>query len=99
MIWSPGASRDLEEICAFIARDSEKYARIVAQRLIDAVTSAAAHPDSGSIVPEYDRADLRERLVYSYRLVYRVYDRSIEVVTILHAARLLPGDLTEPDRS
>ena len=37
VIWSPHAVRNIEEICNFIALDSEKYAYIFAQRIIAAV--------------------------------------------------------------
>ncbi|MGQ0636785.1 MAG: type II toxin-antitoxin system RelE/ParE family toxin [Planctomycetaceae bacterium] len=95
LIWSPRALRDLEEICEFIARDSEKYARVIAGRVVEIVERLPTHPRAGSIVPEYDRDDLRERILYSYRIVYRLRDDAIEVVSIVHGARMLPGDLGE----
>jgi plasmid stabilization system protein ParE len=44
------------------------------------------------MVPEYGREEIRERLVYDYRLIVRVRtdDGVLEVVRIFHGARLLP---------
>jgi plasmid stabilization system protein ParE len=46
----------------------------------------------GSMVPEYGREELRERLLHSYRIIVRVKtkQRVLEVVRIFHGARLLP---------
>ena len=35
LIWSPKAADDLEEICEYIARDSEHYARVFARHVIE----------------------------------------------------------------
>ncbi len=90
LIWSPRAAADLEEICEYIARDSEYYARFFAQKLITQVETIAEFPGAGRIVPEYQRDDLREQLFQNYRLVYRVRPEAVEVVAIVHGARLLP---------
>jgi plasmid stabilization system protein ParE len=46
----------------------------------------------GSMVPEYGREEIRERLLHSYRIIVRVRrkQRALEVVRIFHGARLLP---------
>lgn len=89
VIWSPRAIRDLDEICSYIARDSERYAQAFAQRLVEIVETIPDHPAAGSIVPEYDIPELRERFLHSYRIIYRIRGKSIELVTICHGARLL----------
>lgn len=95
IIWSPRAADDLQEICEFIERDSKQYASIVAQRIIDAVERIGNMPESGSIVPEYDRRDLRECFVHHYRIIYRLRADAIEIVMIRHGARRLPHDIIE----
>lgn len=90
VIWSPRAVADLDAICEFIARDSDYYARLVGQRILEAVERIPDFPEAGSIVPEYNDERIRERLVYSYRLIYRLKEDVVELVTIFHAARLLP---------
>lgn len=89
LIWSPRALKDLNDICEYIARDSEKYARVFAERAVEAAEASREYPDAGSIVPEHDRKDLRERLVYNYRVIYRFTNELVELVTICHGARTL----------
>jgi len=91
--WSRQAADDLEEACQYIARDSEQYARLFAQRVMAILKSMARESLPGSAVPEYGREDIRERLLHSYRLIVRVRKRQrvLEVVRIFHGARLLPS--------
>ena len=93
LIWSPRAFRDLEEICEYIARDSDRYACVVAEGVISVIESIPANPLWGPVVPEYHREDLRERHFQSYRIVYRTSPDRVEIVTIVHAARTLPPSM------
>ncbi|HEY2412910.1 MAG TPA: type II toxin-antitoxin system RelE/ParE family toxin [Pirellulaceae bacterium] len=90
--WSPQAADDLEEICRYIARDSEQYARLFAQSAMRILKSMSRERLPGSMVPEYRVEEIRERLLHSYRIVVRVREGSgvLEVVRIIHGARLLP---------
>ncbi len=90
LIWSPRAVNDLEAACEYIARDSEKYAYLFAERIVALVETIPRNPLLGAVVAEYDREDLRERLFQNYRIVYRVFEGGVELATITHAARLLP---------
>ncbi len=90
LIWSPGAARDLEEICEYIEKDSEYYARVFAQQVVALIETIPDFPNAGRIVPEYQRSDLRERIFQNYRIVYRIKPDSIEIAAIVHGARLLP---------
>jgi len=96
LIWSPSASRDLADICACIGRDSEYYARLFAQRVVAATEALVQFPEAGRMVPEFGRRDLRELLFQKYRIVYRVKPNEVQIVTVVHGARLLP-DIEEPE--
>ena len=89
IIWSPNASDDLESICEFIAIDSEYYARLFAKGVIKAIERLMVFPESGRIVPEYNLRNIREIIYQNYRIVYRVKSEIVEIVTIVHGARLL----------
>ena len=89
IIWSPKAADNLEEICNFIGEDSEYYARIFAQKIIAEVESIPDFPKAGRIVPEYQQDNLREKIFQNYRIVYRIIPDTIEIVAIVHGARLL----------
>ncbi len=90
LIWSPEAIRDLDNICEYIARNSEHYARAFAEHVTALAESIPDQPLLGAVVPEYDREDLRERLYQNYRIVYRLRGEDVEIVTITHGARRLP---------
>jgi hypothetical protein len=51
--WSLQAAEDLDEACRYIARDSEQYARLFAQRVMLLLKSMAKEKLPGSMVPEY----------------------------------------------
>ena len=90
LVWSPSALASLAEICEYIGRDSEHYAKLFAQRIFSAAEMLALFPESGRVVPEYDRHDLRELLFQNYRIVYRVRANQVQIAAVVHGARLLP---------
>ena len=51
------------------------------------------HPHSGRTVPTYDDPNLRELIVYPYRLIYRVLPDRIDVIAVFHGAQQLPDSL------
>ena len=92
LIWSPCAAQDLEKICRYISTDSSHYARLFAQRINSLIEDIPYFPHAGREVPEYRRKDIRERFFQNYRIVYRIKPQLIEVVAIVHGARLLHED-------
>ena len=88
--WTPQAVEDLEAIHAYVARDSTHYATLLVERLFTAVDRLATFPESGRIVPEFQRPDLREVILGSYRIVYRLRDDHAVILTVFHGARLFP---------
>ena len=87
--WSPEAEEDLESIAQYIARDSAFYARSVVTRILETTRIIPEQPFAGRFVPEIARENIRERFVYSYRLVYKIADDCILIVAIIHGKRLL----------
>jgi plasmid stabilization system protein ParE len=43
----------------------------------------------GRVVPEIGQKNIRERFVYSYRVIYRIELELILVVAVIHGSRLL----------
>jgi plasmid stabilization system protein ParE len=91
LIWSARAVADLDAACEYIARDSARYAYLFAQRIVAKIETIPQHPRLGAVVPEYGREDLRERLFQNYRIIYRIRGDAVEIVAVIHAARLLPS--------
>ena len=92
---TPQAADDLETITDFIAADSPHYASLFAMDVLSAVERLTDFPRSGRIVPEVNDPDVREIILGSYRIVYRVRGELVELLTIYHGARLL--DPSEPE--
>ncbi|MGZ0168551.1 MAG: type II toxin-antitoxin system RelE/ParE family toxin [Planctomycetales bacterium] len=89
LIWSDAATDDLESTAAYISRDSPAYAASFVRRVLAAAKSVQHMPESGGIVPEFDRQDLREVLVGNYRIVYSLGLSEVRIVAIVHGAREL----------
>jgi len=92
--WSPEATEDLELIAEYIARDSEFYARAVVAEILSVSRNIREFPLIGRAVPEIGDESIRERFIYSYRLVYRIEHERILIVAVIHGKRLLEN-LTE----
>jgi addiction module RelE/StbE family toxin len=95
VVWTQRAQKDLESIGDFIARDNPSAAASWIERLMQRVVDAAIVPDAGRLVPELGRSDVREVFVRSYRIVYRVEDHRLVVLTVFEGHRqmgTLPDD-------
>lgn len=90
VVWTRPARDDLREIRAYIAQDSERYARVVVGRLVASVRRLREYPLSGRVVPELARPTIREVIEGAYRIVYRVTPDAIEIVAVVHSARRFP---------
>ncbi len=91
--WSPRAASSFEEICSYIARDSEVYATLFAKKINETIKSIPQFPESGRIVPEYGDENIREKIYEKYRIIYRIKEEVIEIVAICHGSKLLDNIL------
>lgn len=87
--WSPRAASNLEDICTYIAKDSEYYASLFAKKIFSIIKDIPQFPKAGRIVPEYKNENIREKIYDNYRIVYRITGEFIEIVAICHGARQL----------
>ena len=91
--WTRPAVADVLQIRDYIATDSPRYARIVAERLFASVVRLTKYPLSGRVVPELNDPSLREVVDAPYRIVYRVGTEALEILTVVHAALRFPADV------
>ena len=85
--WTERASKDAIGIFDYIADQSLTYAESVYERILARPLQLERFPESGSIVPEYSRPDIRELFVYSFRIIYRVENHEIRILTVIHGSR------------
>jgi addiction module RelE/StbE family toxin len=90
IIWSPQSLGDLEGIRAYVAQDSPRYAELVVQRIVATVERLEDFPESGRVVPELDRPEIREVITRPYRVVYRYRGESVEIATVFRSSRQIP---------
>lgn len=93
LVWTARALRDLRDIDAYIAADDPAAAARWVERLLAAAERAARFPHSGHVVREKGREDLRQILVRSYRIVYLVREKQVDVLTVFEGHHLLPDDV------
>lgn len=89
VVWSPEALADVEAIAGYIARDSAVYARAVVEKILETARQVGEFPFLGRMVPEVAQDTIRERFVYSYRLIYRIRNNTITIAAVIHGRRLL----------
>ncbi len=88
--WTQPAKRDLKKIHDYIAEDSKYYAKKVVQNIVSRSESLNDLPETGRIVPELSEPNIRELIIYSYRLIYEIKEKKIEILTIVHGKRDFP---------
>jgi plasmid stabilization system protein ParE len=54
------------------------------------VERLGAFPESGRVVPELDKPEIREVIVRPYRIVYRRRPGLVEIATVFRSSRQLP---------
>ncbi|MEK7748086.1 MAG: type II toxin-antitoxin system RelE/ParE family toxin [Nitrospirota bacterium] len=84
VIWSIPAKQDLRKIYDYIATDSKYYAIKVSQEFIEKSEALADFPKVGRMVPEISHPNIRELILYSYRLIYEISANRIEILAIIH---------------
>jgi toxin ParE1/3/4 len=87
--WSPEAIEDIEGIASYIGRDSSWYAKAVASKIVETAETIPDFPEIGRIVPEIGNPSIRERFVYSYRIIYRIETQQVLIAAVIHGRRLL----------
>ncbi|KAF0217715.1 MAG: plasmid stabilization system [Geobacteraceae bacterium] len=91
--WTNEALEQLIEIEEFISKDSPERAAVFVDQLIEhAEDSLPANPRVGRRVPEIANPDIRELIFKKYRIVYRLTESNIEILSIFEGHRLLRID-------
>jgi toxin ParE1/3/4 len=86
----------LQEITAFIAKDSKVYAKRFGHQLREAPKRLKRFPLLGWMVPEFERENLREILVGNYRIIYEIRGSNCFVVAVVHGSRDLHRIMQPP---
>jgi addiction module RelE/StbE family toxin len=85
--WTLTARNDLRAIHNYISEDSKFYARRVIENIVESTEKLKDFPQIGRVVPELEDKDIRELIVYSYRVIYEMKNQDIEILAIIHGKR------------
>jgi toxin ParE1/3/4 len=92
LIWSPLAYQRLEDIFDFIANDNPEIAEKFTEGIIMKIELLIEYPNLGRVVPELKNQNYRELILGNYRVIYRLFQDSINILTIRHSKRLFDKD-------
>ena len=85
--YTTDARNDLESIVDSLASYSPNYALSFIDRLEAAAESLQQFPLLGRLVPEFEEESLREVIIDSYRVVYRIRGQVIQTVGLAHGSQ------------
>ena len=91
IIWTKRGEKRLWECERYIALQCLDRPTVLNwhDRLLESVEHLRNFPESGSIVRELHRDDIRQVFVGDYRVIYRVKRRNVEILTIRHTSFLI----------
>jgi len=89
LIWSEKAIISLELIAEYISKDSLFYAKETIRKIRSLTRKLKDFPYLGSIVPEYDRPDIKQLIYKSYRIIYKIDDGVITILTVISGYKQL----------
>lgn len=82
IIWSPLAMEQVRDVAQYIALDKVLAAEAWVENIFDSVESLLDFPKRGRMVPEIERADLREIIVQGYRVIYKLSKDQLVVLIV-----------------
>jgi toxin ParE1/3/4 len=92
ILWSPLAIERALEVAGYIAQDNPDAAENWVNTVFKKVEGLKKFPEDGRAVPETGNQSIRELLYGNYRIIYRVEERRLSVLTVRHGKQILPTD-------
>ncbi|SPD75641.1 conserved hypothetical protein [uncultured Desulfobacterium sp.] len=90
IIWSPLAVESVTEIAEYISQDKPSAAEKWVDTIFSKVEQLKSSPALGRIVPEISNDKFRELIYGNYRVIYRIEQSQISILTIRHGKQILP---------
>ena len=92
IIWSPLSIERLTEISLYVAEDNPTASIKLVDSIYNLVDRLEEFPNSGRIVPEFNNQDIREIVYNNYRIIYRIGQKEVIVLTIRNYKQILKAD-------
>ena len=90
--WSPLAVDQVRDIASYIALDKPATAIKWAEKIFNSVEILSDNPESGRVVSEINKKEIRELVLGNYRLIYKVKPNEILVLVVKSYRQLLKND-------
>ncbi|MEQ8880476.1 MAG: type II toxin-antitoxin system RelE/ParE family toxin [Cyclobacteriaceae bacterium] len=89
VIWSERAKKSLREHYDHIKQDSVPVANMVKSEIINASKGLNIHPEKYQLDEYYPNnpGNIRRCFRWSYRIVYQVNEKTIDVLNVLHTSQ------------
>ena len=90
VVWTNVAENDLKEIIDFISIDSPQNALKLLKSIKQKASNLYTLPERGRIVPELQGQGIsqyRELIIPSWRLMYRIDERKVYVLSVIDSRR------------
>ena len=96
IIWSVKAYEHIDQIGAFIEKDSPFQARRVVQLIIKETRRLRDNIRIGKMISETQEDRFRELSVFSYRILYKILNENkVAIIGVVHGRRLFDPDWLE----
>ena len=92
IIWSPLAVDQVRDIASYIALDKPSVAVQWVEKIFNSVERLSDSPESGRIVPEIKRNEIREIVQVNYRVIYKVKPKEILILVVKSYRQKLKQD-------
>ena len=92
------AKKDIEEIIDYYLADRPDYAQKIFESLFNTIDSLKSFPNKGRVVPEllaYNIHEYREILESYWRIIYRIDQKTVEILSIIDGRRNVQDLLVE----
>jgi len=90
IIWTHVAEKDLKNIIGYISTDSPQNALKILKKIKKKASDLYTLPERGRIVPELQDQGIlqyRELVIPPWRLIYRIAERKIFVLSVIDSRR------------
>ncbi len=92
IIWSPLSVERMTEISEYIAKDNPDVSIKWVESIFKIIDCLKKFPKSGRIVPETNKPYIREIIHGNYRIIYKVRQEEIFILTVRHFKQILPSE-------
>ena len=92
ILWTQTAIDRLSEIHDYIKKDSPVNAQRWVESILEKISKLSDLPKIGRKVPEINSESIRELIFGNYRIIYKMVDDSIFLMTVRHFKQILPTE-------